>query len=158
MNKNNQTNVHTGDEQNCSDSIMDDILSSTDKCEKFAGVVMDEIRNDDEPLHHTGASIIEAYRNGDCDKLLIALCGWSMESLLQKYKEGVNDEPQSETKPLTCPDCQEESLRYAIIDIDGTNLEEGYECKECGETYIGKENQQVLEANPNLSENEDDEV
>lgn len=27
----------------------------------------------------------------------------------------------------TCPECGED-LRFAMIDVDGTNLEEGYEC------------------------------
>lgn len=52
----------------------------------------------------------------------------------------------------TCPDCGEESLRYTVIDLDGTNLEEGYCCEGCSETYIGLDNCEVLEINEQLRE------
>lgn len=52
----------------------------------------------------------------------------------------------------TCPACQEEALRYAILDLDGTNLEEGYSCEECGECFIGLDNQEVVEHNPEIVE------
>ena len=31
---------------------------------------------------------------------------------------------------LKCPEC-EGAMHIAMIDVDGTNLEEGYECEEC---------------------------
>ena len=38
-----------------------------------------------------------------------------------------------------CPDCDAE-LRFAMIDVDGTNLEEGMECTErCGYERVGIE-------------------
>jgi hypothetical protein len=48
---------------------------------------------------------------------------------------------------LYCPYCLEEALKYAIIDIDGTNIEEGYSCKECGAEFIGIENEEVIRVN-----------
>lgn len=38
---------------------------------------------------------------------------------------------------LYCPYCLEEALKYAMIDIDGTNIEEGYSCEECGAYEVG---------------------
>lgn len=41
----------------------------------------------------------------------------------------------------TRPECNEERLKYAIIDIDGTKLEEGYSCGNCGADFIGLDNE-----------------
>lgn len=120
---------------------LESILEDTDKCERFAEIALEEIRNDEEQLRHIGSNIIKAYQNGDCDAMLIALCGWSMDSLLSKFNENKSD------KPKICPECQEEALKYAMIDVDGTNLEEGYSCGECGECFIGLDNKQVADAN-----------
>lgn len=48
---------------------------------------------------------------------------------------------------LYCPYCLEEALKYAMIDIDGTNIEEGYSCEECGAEFIGIENEEVIRVN-----------
>ncbi|MFR9543620.1 MAG: hypothetical protein SNH27_16425 [Rikenellaceae bacterium] len=58
----------------------------------------------------------------------------------------------SERKYYICPECEEQELRYAIIDLDGTNLEEGYCCQECGAEFIGLGNDSVYEANPDMNE------
>ena len=57
-------------------------------------------------------------------------------------------------KPIyyICPNCDERYLRYAVIDLDGTNLDEGYFCENCSETYIGLGNHEVLEVNEKLRE------
>lgn len=119
---------------------MESILCDSDRCEGFAEMILEEIRSDEEQLHHIGSNIIKAYQNDDCDELLIAICGWSMDSLLKKYQN-------SQTKFRTCPACKEESLRYAMIDVDGTNLEEGYCCQECDEEFLGIDNEEVKQAN-----------
>lgn len=121
------------------------ILDNSVKCEEFAEIVLEEIHSDEEQLHHIGSNIISAYQNGDCDELLIAICGWSMDSLLKKYQK-------SQRKIFTCPACQEEALRYAMIDVDGTNLEEGYYCQECGERFLGIDNEEVKQANQENNE------
>ena len=122
---------------------LESILESCDKCERFAEIVLDEISSDEEQPRHIGSNIIKAYLDGDCDNLLIALCGWSMDSLLEKYNK-------ASSSLKICPECQEQALRYAMIDVDGTNLEEGYSCGECGECFIGLDNEQVIETNPEM--------
>lgn len=51
----------------------------------------------------------------------------------------------------TCPCCEEDALKYAVIDMDGTNLEDGYSCTECGANFIGIDNEQVIEFNPEIT-------
>lgn len=125
------------------DDTLESILEDSDKCESFAEVILGEISSDEEQPRHIGSNIIKAYLNGDCDELLIALCGWSMDSLLKKYQK-------SRKKFYTCPECQEEALRYAMIDTDGTNLEEGYCCEECEAEFLGLHNHEVIEFNPEI--------
>ena len=60
-----------------------------------------------------------------------------------------------ERKYYTCPVCEEQKLRYAVIDIDGTNLEEGYCCESCGETFIGLDNTEIVELNPEINNDND---
>ena len=58
-----------------------------------------------------------------------------------------------DVKYYLCPVCEEQRLRYAVIDIDGTNLEEGYCCESCGETFIGLDNEEIVELNPEINNN-----
>lgn len=125
-------------------SPFDKILQSTDKCESFAEVILKEIRSDEEQPHHIGANIIKAYSNGNCDALLIALCGWSMDGLLEKYKNN--------HKYYICPACQNESLKYTMIELDDINIEEGYSCSECEAEYLGLHNEDVITQNPKITE------
>ena len=61
---------------------------------------------------------------------------------------------ESVKKLYTCPECNEISLKYAIIDIDGTNLKEGYSCENCESEFIGLDNEQVNAVNPEISRDE----
>lgn len=67
----------------------------------------------------------------------------------------VDKDDESEEKLYICPECQEEALRYAMIDLDGTNLEEGYSCGECGANFIGLDNESVIETNPEITEKDE---
>lgn len=53
----------------------------------------------------------------------------------------------------TCPQCFQEALKYAMIDLDGTNLEEGYSCADCGAEFIGIDNERVVEINEDINKN-----
>ena len=61
----------------------------------------------------------------------------------------VNEEENEPSQNHICPACQEGALRYAMIDVDGTNLEEGYYCQECGEKFLGLNNEEVKQSNKN---------
>lgn len=56
-------------------------------------------------------------------------------------------------KYYTCPECQEETLKYAMIDLDDTtNIEEGFSCSECSANFIGVDNELVTKTNPEIAE------
>ena len=77
------------------EELMDEILSSEENCETFMEVVMSEIQSDEETYRHKAHQLIQAYRSENCDDLIMALCGWSMNTLLIKYqqrKEAKNNE------------------------------------------------------------------
>lgn len=107
---------------------LDEILADTDKCETFGSIVIDEISNDDEAPHKTGSSLIQAYQRGDCDAMLVALCGWSMNSLLDKYNKKQNEDDTDEV----CPKCGSSTIRYDVHE----NL---FHCDECGQTWNDKQ-------------------
>lgn len=107
---------------------LDEILADTDKCEIFGSIVIDEFNNDDEAPRKTGFNLIQAYQNEDCDAILIALCGWSMDSLLDKYNEKRNGGNTDEV----CPKCGSSAIRYDLH-------EDIFHCDECGQTWDDKQ-------------------
>ena len=125
--------THTGKDSTTSESKtekdgLDEILADTDKCETFGCIVIDEISNDDEAPHKTASNLIQAYQNGDCDAMLVDLCGWSMDSLLGKYNEKRNGDDTDEA----CPKCGSSTIRYDVH-------ESLFHCDECGQAWSDKQ-------------------
>ena len=58
------------------------VLKDEEKTAAFAQKILETIDTDDESYEDIGNSVIHALLNNDADGLLIALCGWSAESLL----------------------------------------------------------------------------
>ena len=58
------------------------VLEDEEKTAAFAQKILETIDTDDESSEDIGKSVIHALLNNDADGLLIALCGWSAESLL----------------------------------------------------------------------------
>ena len=58
------------------------VLEDEEKTAAFAQKILETIDTDDESYEDIGNSVIHALLNNDADGLLIALCGWSAESLL----------------------------------------------------------------------------
>lgn len=114
----------TTSKSNIERDSLDEILADTDKCETFGGIVIDEFNNDDEAPHKIASSLIQAYQNGDCDAMMIALCGWSMDSLLNKYNKKRNGDDTDEV----CPKCSSSTIRYDLHE----NL---FHCDECGQVW-----------------------
>lgn len=57
---------------------------ATEVFEGIASEVLDQIASEDESLRHIGRDLWEDYRKNPeiVDRVLIALCGWSMKSIL----------------------------------------------------------------------------
>lgn len=61
------------------------ILASESLTERFAETLISEIINDDEPLYKVGRQLLElCLENKNADDFIIAICGWSVDSLLDK--------------------------------------------------------------------------
>ncbi len=68
------------------DSEFEKILESEELREAFIETVNKEIASDDDSYEHKAFSLIKAYRANDCDGMLMALCGWTMKTLLEQTK------------------------------------------------------------------------
>ena len=58
------------------------MLEDEEKTAAFAEKILETTDTDDESYEDIGNSVIYALLNNDAEGLLIALCGWSAESLL----------------------------------------------------------------------------
>lgn len=58
------------------------VLEDEEKTAAFAQKILETIDTDDESYEDIGNSVIHALLKNDAEGLLIALCGWSAESLL----------------------------------------------------------------------------
>ncbi|MBF0648722.1 hypothetical protein IR083_07810 [Dysgonomonas sp. GY75] len=72
--------VKTGQEK----ELIDRFLENEDKCGRFAEVLINEINSDDEGFHKVGRQFIRAYLQENPEMMLIALCGWGMDTLISK--------------------------------------------------------------------------
>lgn len=66
---------------------LDEIYGDEGQRERFAELMLEEVLNDTEPYHKIGRQVIDAYRDKDCDGLLLALSGWSIKSLMEKLEK-----------------------------------------------------------------------
>ena len=61
------------------------LLSNDALLERFTEILIDEINEDDESFEKKGRQLLEfALGNKDADDFFIAICGWSIDSLLEK--------------------------------------------------------------------------
>ena len=59
--------------------------ASEDFCERFFETLLNEINSDDEPYHKkTHQLLVAALNNENADDFFIAICGWSLETLIEK--------------------------------------------------------------------------
>ncbi|MDR1504559.1 MAG: hypothetical protein LBT43_19095, partial [Prevotella sp.] len=75
--------VKTGQEK----ELIDRFLEDEDKCGRFAEVLINEINSDDEGFHKVGRQFIRAYLQENPEMMLIALCGWGMDTLISKVNK-----------------------------------------------------------------------
>lgn len=60
-------------------------MESESQLERFMEVLLDEINNDDEAYHKKGRQLLDfCLKDENADDFFIAICGWSVDSLLRK--------------------------------------------------------------------------
>lgn len=66
---------------------IEEVMENEGLLEKFVETLLDEINNDDEPYYKKGRQLLELCLTYDyTDDFFIAICGWSVDSLLKKIK------------------------------------------------------------------------
>lgn len=66
-------------------NVISTILENEDLLERFVEVLIEEINNDDEVLYKKGRELLNfCLSNENADAFFIAICGWSVDSLLEK--------------------------------------------------------------------------
>ncbi len=64
---------------------IENILNDEAQLERFVEVLVDEINNDDEAYNKKGKQLLDLCLTDDhADDFLIAICGWNVDSLLEK--------------------------------------------------------------------------
>ena len=76
--------THRTPEQKALDDKLDEIIENDAACERLGESIMEQVQKDTESFEKVGRNVIEAYQNGDVDAMLVAICGWTMKSLVEK--------------------------------------------------------------------------
>lgn len=71
-------------EQEAIEAQLNEIARDEYKQECFGEILLNEVIEDYEPYHKIVQGVIDAYLNRDCDAMLISICGWTMQSLVEK--------------------------------------------------------------------------
>lgn len=67
---------------------IEELMENEEFAETFAEVLIDEIMSDDEPYDKKGRQILRwCIENDGANDLLMSLCGWSLETLVEKTQE-----------------------------------------------------------------------
>ena len=75
-------------EQDCElDKKLDEIIADKEKSAAFAKTVFDQINEDEGMYEKVGRYMAEAIRSGNINTFLLALCGWSADTLVRLSEE-----------------------------------------------------------------------
>ncbi len=61
------------------------ILDCDEKAEQLTEVILEMIRSNDESLDDIGRSVVFAIINNDAEDLLLTLCGWSIDTIIESF-------------------------------------------------------------------------
>jgi hypothetical protein len=80
-------NAITFVEKKMNNNVIQRVLDDDSLLEQFTELLIDEINNDDEAMDKKGRQLLNLFLIDDnADDFFIAICGWSIDSLLQKLK------------------------------------------------------------------------
>ena len=64
---------------------IEEIMANDALLERFIEILVDEINNDDEAYYKKGRQLLDlCLSDENADDFFIAICGWSVDSLLEK--------------------------------------------------------------------------
>ena len=67
-----------------------DVLNNSNLLEQFGEILINEINNDDESYEKVARQLLTlCLNNNNADDFFIAICGWSVDSLLDKTTKSV---------------------------------------------------------------------
>ena len=72
------------------------IMEDEEKSEAVANCLLEQIRTDDEPPRKVGHYFVKAVLDQNIDDLMIAICGWSVNSLLDMAEKKLLDEKKGD--------------------------------------------------------------
>ena len=72
------------------------IMEDEEKSEAVANFLLEQIRTDDEPPSKVGHYFVKAVLDQNIDDLMIAICGWSVNSLLDMAEKKLLDEKKGD--------------------------------------------------------------
>lgn len=65
--------------------VIEDILENKSLLERFVEILVEEIINDDEVYYKKGRQLLSlSLAEENADDFFIAICGWNIDSLLEK--------------------------------------------------------------------------
>lgn len=70
-----------------SGKIIEEILSSDKNSKYFGAMIIDRIHSSEDSFIRISRQLLTAYRRKDCNEVILALSGWTMKSMLYKFKE-----------------------------------------------------------------------
>lgn len=74
-------------EQQEFDEELYSIYNNDALCDRLGEFLIEETLTDTEVYRKVGRSVIEAYLAGNPDDMILAICGWTMKSLIEKTKQ-----------------------------------------------------------------------
>ena len=64
------------------------ILDCDEKAEQLTEEILGMIHSNDESLDDIGRSVVFAIINNDAEDLLLTLCGWSIDTIIESFAGG----------------------------------------------------------------------
>ncbi|MDR2005310.1 MAG: hypothetical protein LBQ74_19990 [Prevotella sp.] len=121
--------------------LIDGFLENGEKCERLVEVLIEEINSDEEALHKVGRQLIRAYIQENPELMLVALCGWGMDTLISKVNKtddnvlytgsSLQVKMESKLRKEYLPDNYEDDTVYELAQNEFLRIKDEI-CTECG--------------------------
>lgn len=72
------------------------LINDSDFCEVLGDVIREEIAEDDVHSRHVGEYVLKSFFRNDANDMLIAICGWSMDTLIEMAQERIEADEESD--------------------------------------------------------------